>query len=31
MGEHTMERSEHRACFGGWQDVYQHRSEVLGC
>lgn len=26
-----MERSEHRACFGGWQDVYQHRSEVLGC
>jgi S-formylglutathione hydrolase len=27
----TIERIEHRACFGGWQDVYQHRSEVLGC
>jgi S-formylglutathione hydrolase len=26
-----MERIEHRACFGGWQDVYQHRSEVLDC
>jgi len=26
-----MERLEHRACFGGWQDVYRHRSEVLGC
>ena len=26
-----MERIEHRACAGGWQDVYQHRSEVLGC
>lgn len=26
-----MERIEHRACFGGWQDVYRHRSEVLGC
>lgn len=25
------ERIEHRACFGGWQDVYRHRSEVLGC
>ena len=25
------ERLEHRACFGGWQDVYRHRSEVLGC
>src|SRR3546814_9562822 len=29
--EKTMERIEHRACFGGWQDVYRHRSEVLGC
>src|SRR3546814_16719411 len=29
--EETMERIEHRACFGGWQDVYRHRSEVLGC
>src|SRR3546814_15139455 len=29
--EKTMERIEHRACFGGWQDVDRHRSEVLGC
>ena len=27
----TIERIEHRACFGGWQDVYRHRSDVLGC
>jgi S-formylglutathione hydrolase len=26
-----MERIERRACFGGWQDVYHHRSDVLGC
>lgn len=26
-----IERIEHRACFGGWQDVYRHRSDVLGC
>jgi S-formylglutathione hydrolase len=26
-----MERIEHRAAFGGWQDVYQHRSTVLDC
>ncbi|HBN52498.1 MAG TPA: S-formylglutathione hydrolase [Stenotrophomonas sp.] len=26
-----MERLEHRACSGGWQDVYRHRSETLGC
>ena len=26
-----MERIEHRACFGGWQDVWQHDSAVLGC
>jgi S-formylglutathione hydrolase len=26
-----MERIEHRAAFGGWQDVYHHRSQVLGC
>lgn len=26
-----MERTEHRACFGGWQDVYRHDSAVLGC
>ncbi len=25
------ERLEHHACFGGWQDVWQHRSKVLGC
>lgn len=24
-----MERIEHRACFGGWQDVYHHRSSTL--
>ncbi len=27
----TTQRIEHRACFGGWQDVYRHRSETLGC
>ena len=27
----TLERIEHRACFGGWQDVYRHRSDVLDC
>ena len=27
----TIERIEHRACFGGWQDVYRHRSGVLAC
>ncbi|HEX8776656.1 MAG TPA: alpha/beta hydrolase-fold protein, partial [Rhodanobacter sp.] len=26
-----MERLEHRACFGGWQDVYRHDSAALGC
>ncbi len=26
-----MERIEHRACFGGFQDVYQHDSSALGC
>jgi S-formylglutathione hydrolase len=26
-----MERIERHACFGGWQDVYRHRSGVLGC
>lgn len=26
-----MERIEHRACFGGWQDVYRHRSATLDC
>ncbi|MCI2245274.1 S-formylglutathione hydrolase [Xanthomonas sp. PPL568] len=26
-----MERIEHHACCGGWQDVYRHDSAVLGC
>jgi S-formylglutathione hydrolase len=26
-----MERIEHRASAGGWQDVYRHPSKVLGC
>lgn len=26
-----MKRIEHRACFGGFQDVYQHESKSLGC
>lgn len=26
-----MERIEHHACFGGWQDVYRHESKTLGC
>lgn len=26
-----MERIERHACFGGWQEVHQHPSEVLGC
>jgi S-formylglutathione hydrolase len=31
FGGPGTERLEHRACFGGWQDVYRHRSEVLDC
>ena len=27
----TLERIEHRACFGGWQDVYEHASSTLDC
>lgn len=27
----SIERIEHRACAGGWQDVYRHDSQVLGC
>ena len=27
----ALERIEHRACFGGWQDVYEHASTSLGC
>jgi len=26
-----MQRLEHRACFGGWQDVVRHRSDTLNC
>lgn len=26
-----MERIEHHASFGGWQDIYQHQSTTLGC
>lgn len=26
-----MKQIEHHACFGGWQGVYRHQSEVLGC
>jgi S-formylglutathione hydrolase len=26
-----MQRLEHRACFGGWQDVYRVPSQTLGC
>lgn len=27
----TLQRIEHRACFGGWQDVYRHQSSALDC
>jgi S-formylglutathione hydrolase len=27
----SIERIEHRAISGGWQDVYRHTSTVLGC
>lgn len=26
-----MQRIEHHASFGGWQDVYRHESKTLGC
>lgn len=26
-----MQRIEHRACAGGWQDVWRHASSTLGC
>ncbi len=26
-----MQLKEHRACCGGWQDVYRHRSDTLDC
>nr|WP_255682227.1 S-formylglutathione hydrolase [Luteimonas sp. BDR2-5] len=31
MTNHGIQRIEHRACFGGWQDVYEHGSNTLGC
>jgi S-formylglutathione hydrolase len=31
MTNHDLQRVEHRACFGGWQDVYTHASATLGC
>lgn len=27
----SLQRIEHRACFGGWQDVYRHASSTLNC
>lgn len=27
----SLQRIEHRACCGGWQDVYRHTSTVLNC
>lgn len=27
----NLQRIEHRACFGGWQDVYRHTSTTLNC
>jgi len=30
MKEPLIERIEHRACFGGWQDVYRHQSKSTG-
>lgn len=27
----ALERIEHRACFGGWQDFWRHHSDVLDC
>ena len=27
----SLERIARQRCFDGWQDVYRHRSEVLGC
>ena len=26
-----LQRIEHRACFGGWQDVYEHVASTLDC
>ncbi|WP_263545413.1 S-formylglutathione hydrolase [Tahibacter soli] len=27
----SLQRLSHQRCFGGWQDVYRHRAESLGC
>lgn len=27
----SLQRIEHRSCFGGWQDVYRHYSSTLNC
>lgn len=27
----SLQRLSHQHCFGGWQDVYRHRAESLGC
>lgn len=27
----TISSVEHIACFGGWQDVWEHQSDILGC
>ena len=27
----SLQRIEHRACFGGWQDVHRHTSSALHC
>lgn len=27
----SIKRIEQHACFGGWQEVYQHQSEILQC
>ena len=31
MSDIQLERLEHHGSFGGWQDVYRHRSTTLGC
>ncbi len=31
IGAAGTQRLERHACFGGWQDVYRHRSEALDC
>lgn len=31
MSNNTLNSVEKTACFGGWQHVYEHESQVLGC